>query len=64
MEMIDVPELARRLGVAKSQIYRKAKNGEIPSIRIGRYYRFPWPEILIHLSNGIFRVMEGDWQEK
>lgn len=36
-----VAELAKYLGLARDTIYRKAKAGEIPGMRIGRSWRFP-----------------------
>lgn len=38
---LTVAELAEYLGLAKDTIYRKAKAGEIPGMRIGRSWRFP-----------------------
>ena len=35
-ETLDLPELAARLGVSRSSIYRWADAGEIPTIRLGR----------------------------
>jgi len=58
MEMLDVNELAKRLGVPRSQVYRQVELGRWPVVRVGRYYRFPWPGILEHLSNGAFRFEE------
>ncbi|MBI3988659.1 MAG: helix-turn-helix domain-containing protein [candidate division NC10 bacterium] len=38
---LTVTELAKYLGLAKDTVYRKAKAGEIPGVRIGRSWRFP-----------------------
>ena len=35
-ETLDLPELAERLGVSRSSIYRWADAGIIPTIRLGR----------------------------
>ena len=35
-ETLDLPELAQRLGVSRSSIYRWADAGIIPTIRLGR----------------------------
>jgi excisionase family DNA binding protein len=40
-ELMTVDELAEYLRVTRDTVYRKAKTGEIPSIRIGRLLRFP-----------------------
>jgi len=54
VEMLDVKELAQRLNVPRSQVYRLAELGKLPVVRVGKYLRFPWPEILRHLSGGVF----------
>lgn len=33
-------ELAERWQVSKAQVYRLAREGRIPTVKIGRYYRF------------------------
>jgi len=38
---LSVEEVAEYLGLAKDTVYRKAKTGEIPGVRIGRSWRFP-----------------------
>lgn len=38
---LTVEEVAEYLGLAKDTVYRKAKGGEIPGVRIGRSWRFP-----------------------
>lgn len=59
MELLKVEELAERLGVNKSQIYRQTELGRLPVVKIGRYFRYPWPQIIEHLSNGAFASEEG-----
>lgn len=59
-EMLRVEDLAVRLKVPVSQIYRQAELGRLPCVRIGRYLRFPWPDILVHLSGGIFGGKEDE----
>lgn len=56
MELLKVEELAERLQVAKSQIYRQTELGRLPVVRVGRFFRYPWPEIVEHLSDGAFAV--------
>ena len=37
----DLPQLASRLGVSRSSVYRWAANGTIPTIRLGRRLLVP-----------------------
>ncbi len=47
MEMLDVTKLAEKLQVPRSQIYRLAGQGKLKAAyKVGKYWRFPWPEIL------------------
>jgi excisionase family DNA binding protein len=38
--LLTADELAERWQVAKAHVYRLAREGEIPTVRIGRYFRF------------------------
>lgn len=38
--LLDADELAVRWRVPKAQVYRLARSGQIPTIKLGRYYRF------------------------
>lgn len=58
MELVDAEELAKRLSVPRSQVYRQVELGRWPVVKVGRYYRFPWPAILEHLSGGAFHFPE------
>ena len=40
-KMLSIRELARYLGFSEITIYRKAANGELPGMKIGRSWRFP-----------------------
>jgi len=40
-KIMKVGEVANYLGLATETIYRKARIGEIPAIKIGRSWRFP-----------------------
>lgn len=44
--MIDAAELARRLSLSKTQVYRLAARGELPCLRVGGVVRFDWQKIL------------------
>jgi len=39
-KLLTVEELAKYLDVTVDTIYRKAREGEIPGIRVGRVWRF------------------------
>lgn len=43
-ELITVTELAKRLNVPVSWIYRRTRLGQdaIPHVRVGKYVRFDW----------------------
>ena len=38
---MNVDEVARYLGVVPDTIYRKARRGEIPAVKMGKMWRFP-----------------------
>ena len=40
-KIMKVGEVANYLGLATETIYRKARIGEIPAVKIGRSWRFP-----------------------
>lgn len=35
VDLLDVTAAARRLGMAKSTLYKKANSGEVPSVKVG-----------------------------
>lgn len=43
--LLTADDLAERWQVKKSQVYRLAREGRIPAVQIGRYYRFRLPTI-------------------
>jgi excisionase family DNA binding protein len=47
-ELITVGELAKRLNVPVSWIYHRTRLGQqaIPHVRIGKYVRFDWEEVV------------------
>ena len=47
-ELITAKELAKRLNVPVSWIYRRTRLGQeaIPHVRMGKYVRFDWEEVL------------------
>ena len=38
--ILTAEELAERWRVETSQVYRLARDGRIPTVKVGRYYRF------------------------
>ena len=40
-QVMNVDEVARYLGVVPDTIYRKARRGEIPAVKMGKIWRFP-----------------------
>jgi excisionase family DNA binding protein len=38
--LLDAEQLAARWQVTTGQVYRLAREGRLPTVRIGRYYRF------------------------
>ena len=46
-ELIKVTELAKRLNVPVSWIYRRTRLGQeaIPHVKMGKYVRFDWEEV-------------------
>jgi excisionase family DNA binding protein len=38
--LLTAEQVAERLGVPKSWVYARAREGRIPTVRLGRYYRF------------------------
>ena len=39
-ELLTADDIARRLRVPRSWVYRAAREGDLPSVRCGRYRRF------------------------
>ena len=52
-ELITAQELAKRLNVQVSWIYRRTRLGQeaIPHIKMGKYVRFDWVEVLEFLKD-------------
>ena len=40
-QLMNVDEVARYLRVVPDTIYRKARRGEIPAVKMGKMWRFP-----------------------
>jgi excisionase family DNA binding protein len=52
MQVIDVTEAARVLGVNKSTVYEMANQGTIPAFRVGRLWRFSLAELEAWMARG------------
>lgn len=39
-EFLTIDEVAKRLKIARSTVYRMAQEGKIPAVKIGRSWRF------------------------
>lgn len=52
VELITAKELAKRLNVQVSWIYRRTRLGQeaIPHVKMGKYVRFDWEEVLDFLK--------------
>lgn len=48
--LVGTEELAERLGVARSQIYRLTFSGKIPVIKVGKYNRYDYEEVVAALN--------------
>ena len=51
--VLTVDQVAHRLGVSRDTVYRAAKRGEVPSIRVGRRLLVP--------ADAFERLMRGEW---
>lgn len=52
-ELITVQELAKRLSVPVSWVYQRTRLGQeaIPHVKMGKYVRFNWQEVLEFLED-------------
>ena len=48
--LLDVQELAEALRIKKSWIYNSTRQGLIPCVKVGKYYRFYLSEVLTWLK--------------
>jgi predicted DNA-binding transcriptional regulator AlpA len=55
-EVIDRPELLKRLGISEPTAITWGKKGIIPEMRIGSNVRYNWPSVVLALeSQSIYR---------
>jgi excisionase family DNA binding protein len=50
IELLSIPQVCQELGMAKSWVYREIKNGEIPSIKLGRTIKVPRRDLEAYLE--------------
>lgn len=50
IEIIDRPELLKRLAITEPTAIRWGQKGKIPEIRIGSNIRYNWPEVVASLE--------------
>src|SRR5215218_2546243 len=54
MQLLSIPQLCQELGMGKSWIYRRLRNGEIPSIRQGRTIKVRRDELEAYLYRHLY----------
>jgi len=55
-DILTPKELAKRLKVPLSWVYKKSAANEIPRLGCGRYLRFAWPDVCASLRGGKKRL--------
>ena len=51
LELLSIAEVCQELGMGKSWVYRKLKNGEIPSIKLGRTIKVKRSDLEVYLES-------------
>jgi PTS system nitrogen regulatory IIA component len=57
---MNVDEVARYLGVVPDTIYRKARRGEIPAVKMGKIWRFPKETLDKWLNDAALETVKKD----
>jgi excisionase family DNA binding protein len=55
LELLSIPELCQELGMGKSWVYRRIKNGEIPSVKLGRTVKVKRNDLEDYLESRRYR---------
>lgn len=64
-DIMQVEDVMAFLHIGRNTMYQLLKNGEFPSIKIGRQYRIPKQYLLSYLEQGCYNaVMEGSPDRK
>ena len=58
--VMNVDEVARYLRVVPDTIYRKARRGEIPAIKMGKVWRFPKETLDKWLNDSALETVKKD----
>ena len=58
--VMNVDEVARYLRVVPDTIYRKARRGEIPAVKMGKVWRFPKETIDKWLNDSALETIKKD----
>ena len=58
--IMNVDEVARYLRVVPDTIYRKARRGEIPAVKMGKVWRFPKETIDKWLNDAALETVKKD----
>jgi excisionase family DNA binding protein len=51
VQLLSIPQVCQELGMGKSWIYRRLRNGEIPSVRLGRTIKVRRDELEQYLES-------------
>jgi excisionase family DNA binding protein len=64
VQLLSIPQLCQELGMGKSWIYRRLRNGEIPSVRLGRTIKVRRDELEQFLYRHRYPAVEEKHEEK
>jgi excisionase family DNA binding protein len=56
LELLSIAEVCQELGMGKSWVYRRLKNGEIPSIKLGRTIKVQRSDLEVYLESMRYSV--------
>lgn len=59
VDLLSITEVCQELGMGKSWVHRRVKNGEIPSIRLGHNIKVRREELEEYLESRRYRPLEG-----
>lgn len=55
LDLLSIPELCQELGMGQSWVYRRLRNGEIPSVKLGRSIKVKRADLEEYLESRRFR---------
>jgi excisionase family DNA binding protein len=64
VQLLSIPQLCQELGMGKSWIYRRLRNGEIPSVRLGRTIKVRRDELEQYLRRHHYPAQEALQEEE